>query len=57
MEARSERTLIWFKGYLGGGRQSVVEAKSTWGSVKRGVPQGSMLGPLFYVNDLPNIAK
>ena len=56
------KELEWFQGYLSGRRQRVCvgEAKSQWIVVKRGVPQGSIMGPLLfimYVNDLPQVIR
>ena len=54
----SNRTITWFKSYLGD-RQQVTQfkgAKSHPSTIKLGVPQGSILGPLLfsiYVNSLP----
>ncbi len=54
--------LKWFTNYFDGRRQRVVigSARSEWSIIKRGVPQGSILGPLLftlYVNDLPHAVK
>ena len=56
------RELEWFVGYLSGRKQRVCmrDAKNKWLEVQRGVPQGSILGPLLfivYVNNLPQVIQ
>ncbi|CAB4024504.1 Hypothetical predicted protein [Paramuricea clavata] len=56
------RSFEWFKSYLKDRKQvcSINGKKSSANDIKRGVPQGSNLGPilfLLYINDLPNSLK
>ena len=56
------RAVKWFESYLSDREQRVLAniIYSSYQSVTQGVPQGSVLGPLFYIiyaNDINNIIK
>ena len=58
----SQETIDWIESYLAARQQKVLAngVQSPYQTITQGVPQGSVLGPLFYIvyaNELPKIAQ
>ena len=58
----NDKLLAWIQNFLCDRKQSIcVNGEfSTWSKVTRGIPQGSILGPLLfliYINDMPDLCN
>ena len=53
------KPLIWIRYFLTGCKQRVVVngKLSTWADILSGIPQGSVLGPILFINDLPDVVR